>query len=241
MRAKSFRKVSLLLTLAVLMGCGPSRFVEPLERGENAVSVSIGGPMANVPGIATIPLPFTSIGYGRGITSNITAFGSWYSTAAVLGVAQFDGGVTIKLIESQKQKHGLSCTPSFNTALDFYANQFKFWPKLDANYYWRYNHRQQIQDDLLTNGGRPKANLFYAGIGTWYELDGSRAHNEKQNTRIIPILNIGHDLNWKNWTFKTEVKLIAPFSSNQDIVVDYVSPMGEQGALGLYFGFVRRF
>lgn len=241
MKAKSVRKILLALGGVILVGCGPSRFVEPLEQGENAISASLGGPMANIPGVATIPIPFTSIGYGRGVTSNITAFGSWYTTAAAFGVAQFDGGATIRLIESPKQKHGLSVTPAFNTALDFYAKEFKFWPKLDANYYWRYNHRQQTQDDLLTEGGRPKANLFYTGIGTWYELDGSRAHNEKQPTRVVPMLNIGHDLNWKKWTFKTEIKLIAPFSSNQDIVVDYVSPMGDQGALGLYFGFVRRF
>lgn len=241
MKSQIFTICSMATIFALITSCGPSRFVEPLEKGENAISASLGGPLANVPGVATIPMPFTSIGYGRGITNNITAFGSWYSTAAVFGVAQFDAGATVRLLEGPKQKHGVSVTPAFNAALDFYANNFKIWPKLDANYYWKYNNRQQTQDDLLTKGGTPKANLFYAGLGTWFELDGTRAHDESQPTRVVPMLNIGHDLNWKKWTFKTELKLIAPFSSNQDIVVDYVSLTGNNGATGVYFGFTRRF
>lgn len=242
MRKSILNRLGIGVMLFFFAACGPSRFVEPLEKGENAINVSLGGPLANVPGVATLPLPFTSIGYGRGVTSNITAYGSWYSTAAVFGVAQFDAGATIRMLESVKQKHGFSISPGFNAGLDFYAGNYRFWPQFDAHYYWRYNNRQMVQDDLLINGGNPpKSNLFYAGLGTWFELNGTRAHEQKQNTRIVPTLNIGHDLNWKKWTFKTEVKLIAPFSSNQDIVVDYVSLMGNRGATGVYFGFTRRF
>ena len=235
-----YRLIIPLSFIAIISSCGPSRFVEPLKKGENAVSASLGGPMTNVPGIATIPLPFTSIGYGRGVTKKVTVFGSWYSTAAVFGLAQFDVGATVGLFQSQNNKHGISITPAFNTALDFYASNYKLWPQLDANYYWKYNHRQQVQDDLLTRGGST-ANLFYAGIGSWYELDGTRAHDEVQPTRVVPMLNIGHDLNWKKWTFKTELKLIAPFSSNQNVVLDYVSLIPDRGATGFYIGFTRRF
>jgi hypothetical protein len=234
---KLFFPVSLF---AIVSSCGPSRFVEPLRKGENAVSVSLGGPMTNVPGVATIPLPFTSIGYGRGVSKKVTVFGSWYSTAAVFGLAQFDAGATIGLFKSESKRHGISITPAFNAALDFYANNYKIWPQLDANYYWKYNERQLVQEDLLTRG-RPTANMFYAGIGTWFELDGTRAHDETQPTLVVPMLNIGHDLNWKKWTFKTELKLIAPFSSNQNLVLDYVSLIPDRGATGIYFGFTRRF
>lgn len=235
------RRTLIVLLLAFMAGCGPARFVEPLEKGENAVHATLGGPLATVPSVATLPLPFTSVGYGRGLTPNITAFGSWYTTAAAFGVAQFDAGATVRLLEWPSEKHGISITPGFNAAFDLYEGNSRFWPQLDAHYYWRYNNRQQEQDDLLINGGKPKANMLYAGIGTWYELMGKRAHGETQPTRIVPMLNIGHDLNWKKWTFKAEMKLIAPFSSNQDIVVDYVSLTGERGATGLYFGFIRRF
>ncbi|MEX1190939.1 MAG: hypothetical protein WEA99_03130 [Brumimicrobium sp.] len=231
----------LLVFTSVVTSCGPSRFVEPLNKSENAVSVSLGGPLANIPGVATIPMPFTSIGYGRGVTDNITAFGSWYSTAAVFGVVQFDAGATVGLWKSKNKKHGFSGTGGFNFATDRFEWNTSFWPQLDANYYWKYNHRSQTQDDLLTKGGVPKSNLLYAGIGTWYELKGIRAHDVEQPTRVVPMLNIGHDLNWNKWTMKLEVKLLAPFTSNEDVVVDYVSLMGNQGATGVYLGFTRRF
>lgn len=197
--------------------------------------------MVNVPGIATLPLPFSSITYGRGITENITAYGSWFPTAAVFGVLQLDGGATYGVWQSKNIKHGVSTTAGFNFAVDRFESNARFWPQLDAHYYWKYNARAQQQDDLLIKGGTPRGNLLYAGVGTWYELKGKRAHDQKQQTRIVPMLNIGHDFNTRRWTFKTEIKLIAPFSSNEDIVVDYRSITGRFGATGIYFGITRRF
>lgn len=224
-----------------IASCGPARFVEPLAKNKNAISVDLGGPLVNVPGLATMPIPFTSITYGRGITDDLTIHGSWYSTASIFGVAQLGAGATYGFWRSKDEKHGFSGMLGFNTAFDVFENNFKFWPQLDAHYYWKYQHRSMEQDDLLVSGGRPVSNLFYAGIGTWYELQAIKAHGEKQTTFVVPMLNIGHDLNWKKWTFKTELKLIAPFSSNRDIVLDYKSITGKTGATGVYIGFIRRF
>lgn len=226
--------------IGVLLSCGPSRFVDPLRRGEHAISASLGGPFVNVPGISTIPIPFTSLTYGNGVTANTTVFGSWFSTAAVFGTIQFEVGATHRLWKDEENTKGVSITPAFNIATDKFEWNTKLWPQLDANYYWKYNWRRQTQDDLLTNGSK-KPNLLYAGIGTWYELAGKRAHDEPQNTRIIPMIQLGHDLNWKSWTFKTEFKFIAPFTSNENIVVDYKSAFGNYGATGFYFGFTKRF
>lgn len=231
--------IFLILGLA-FTSCGPARFVEPLAKRENAIAVDLGGPIVKIPGVITMPIPFTSITYGRGITNDLTLHGSWYSTAAIFGVAQIGAGATYGFWESKDEKHGFSGMLGFNTAIDFFENNFKFWPQLDAHYYWKYQKRGMVQDDLLTGGG-PVSNLFYAGIGSWYELSRIKAHDQKQTTIVIPMLNIGHDLNWKKWTFKTELKLIAPFSSNRDIVMDYISITGKTGATGFYIGFIRKF
>ena len=228
------------LLIIFLISCGPSRFVDPLGRGEHAVSASLGGPLANVPGVATIPLPFTSLTYGNGITNNTTLFGSWFSTAAAFGTIQFEVGATHRLWKDEENKKGISITPAFNIATDKFEWNTKIWPQLDANYYWKYNWRSQIQDDLLTNGSK-KPNMLYAGLGSWYELAGKRVHDEPQTTRVIPMIQLGHDLNWKSWTFKTEFKFIAPFTSNENLVVDYKSILGNFGATGFYFGFTKRF
>jgi len=232
----------LLFLLIFLLGsCGPARFVEPLAKNENAIAVDLGGPLVNVPGLATIPIPFSSITYGRGISNSLTVHGSWYTTSAVFGVAQVGGGATYRFWKSKNLKHGVTGMIGFNTAVDVFENNFKFWPQLDGHYYFKYNHRSLTQDDLLNKGGRPAANLLYAGIGTWYELGRTKAHGEKQEAFIVPMLNIGHDFNWKKWTLKTEFKLIAPFSSNDDIVMDYISITGKKGATGLYIGLIRKF
>lgn len=230
----------LIIAGITLTSCGPTRFVEPLAMRENAVSIDLGGPIVKIPGVATSPIPFSSITYGRGLTNNLTLHGSWYSTAALFGVAQVGAGGTYRLWKSKDGKHGASGMIGFNTALDFFENNFKFWPQLDAHYYWKYQMRDMVQDDMFT-GGRSRSNLLYLGVGSWYEFEGRKAHNQKQETVVIPMLNIGHDLNWKKWTLKTELKLLAPFTSNQDIVLDYVSLTGKKGATGFYIGLIRRF
>lgn len=230
----------LFFILIGLSSCGPTRFVEPLKRGQNALAVSAGGPIVNVPGVATLPLPMTSLTYGKGITDNVTVYGSWFMTASLFGTFQFDAGTTIRVWATSKNDHGVSISPGFNFAIDRFEKNSKFWPQFDAHYYWNYNNRMVRQDDLLT-GKFFVANKLYSGIGTWYELSRTRAHGEVQTTRIIPTIQIGHDLNWNKWSFKTEVKLIAPFSSNEKIVVDYKSITGKYGATGFYFGFTKTF
>lgn len=239
-----FKNILLILTgllTFIICSCGPARFVEPLKKGQNAVGIDLGGPLVRIPGVATTPIPFSSLTYGRGITNKLTLHGSWYTTAAVFGVAQIGAGATYRVLKSKNQKHGASAMLGFNTAMDVFENNVKFWPQLDAHYYFKYNYKSLSQDDLLNKGGKSQANLLYAGIGTWYELGRTKAHGEKQETIVVPMLNIGHDLNWKKWTFKTELKLIAPFSSNEDIVMDYISITGKKGATGIYLGLIRKF
>lgn len=230
----------LVFGLLALASCSHSKFVVPLNRGEQAVSVGLGGPVINVPGIATMPIPMTSVTYGKGITEDITVFGSWFPTASVFGTWQFDAGATVRLLENEDKKKGVTLTPGFNFAIDRFEWNSKFWPQLDANAYWKYNKKDLVQDDLLT-GKRSQANILYAGLGSWYELSGKKAHGEPQTNRVLPIVQVGHDLNWGKWTFKSELKLIAPFASNQDIVVDYRSLLGDYGATGFYVGLVRSF
>jgi len=234
------KKLILIFSLIVLTGCGPSRFVAPLEQGENAIGASLGGPIINVPGLATIPIPMSSITYGHGWNDDLTLFGSWFTTAAVFGTMQLEVGGTYRLWEHDEKNYGFSVTPAANFAMDFFEFNSKLWPQLDANFYWWYNHRFLTQEDVVL-GKRHVPNLFYAGLGSFYELSRTRAHNEPQQTWVLPMLQIGHDYNWKKWSFKTEVKIIAPHLSNDNIVVNYVGLTGDRGATGLYFGFTKRF
>ena len=94
----------------ILVSCSPSRHVVPLKKREQAIAISVGGPIVNIPGIATMPVPLSSITYGRGLTNNTTVFGTWHTTAAVYGVAQFDIGATHSLWRKDNDKMGISLT-----------------------------------------------------------------------------------------------------------------------------------
>lgn len=52
----------------LIVSCSSTKFYEPLQKGEQVLTGHFGGPIANVPGIGSIPLPFTSIGYANGIS-----------------------------------------------------------------------------------------------------------------------------------------------------------------------------
>jgi len=114
-----------LLTLFILSSCGPARFVEPLKRYQSAIAVDVGGPIVKVPGVATTPLPFSSITYGRGLTNRLTVHGSWFTTAAIFGVAQIGAGATYGVWKSKRNKHGVSTMLGFNSAFDVFENNFK--------------------------------------------------------------------------------------------------------------------
>jgi len=49
-------------------------------------------------------------------------------------------------------------------------------------------------------------------------------------------LQFGHQWIRPKWSYQTELKILAPLESNENIVVPYPSLLQNQGALGLYFG-----
>ncbi len=225
-----------LLMLALLNACAPLRIVEPLKKDENIIGLSLGGPMINVPRVATMPIPFTNVFYGRGVTDKLSLHGGWYPTASIFGVGQIDIGATYGLWKDKRDKQGVSAMINANIAMDFFEYKFRTWPELDVHYYFKYRSRN-LGDPMNTK----TENLFYAGFSTWYELLGVKAHEQLQTDRVLPTFNIGHDLNWKQWTLKTELSLMAPFSSNENKVVDYISITGNRGVLGVYLGLIRKF
>ncbi|MDX1446074.1 hypothetical protein [Lishizhenia sp.] len=225
---------------SILFSCSSSRFIEPLAKKQNAVSADFGGPLVNVPGVATIPLPFSSLTYGRGLSHSTTIYGSWHTTAAVFGVAQFDLGVVKEVWYNRDRHMGISITPSVNFARDVFEQNTKLWPILEANYYWKYNQQGVVQADLLSNR-KIKYNFVYAGVGSWFELSSTRAHDQPQNNWAFPMVQVGHTFRRNKWSFSTELKMMVPYMSNQDIVLDYKSITGERGATGIYIGVIKRF
>lgn len=210
----------------LLQNCAPSRIIKPLEEGEQAIAVSLGGPMAKVPGIGTIPVPFTNLSYSRGWKHDITLTGSLYPTAALFGTYQFDLGLNYGFIK--QENWGMSSTLLFNNAFDQWQGNYKIWPNLDLNGYYELKKES-------------RSYLFYGGLNNWFELSTRGAHNRDQNVHWILSPQVGIQLIKQKWSYLFEYKLIGPNLNNQNFVVTYSSILPRTGANGLYFGISRKF
>jgi hypothetical protein len=218
--------IPIFAAVFTLFSCAPTRYYKPLDSGEHSVHASFGGPIIQVPGIATIPIPFTSVGYGYGLKDNLTVYGSWQTTSALFGVIHTDIGATMNIWQNESM--GLSVSPGFNFLIDAFEWKPSLYPQLDINYYWTYGRKCE----------QGKSQDFYFGFDNWFDLRSKLAHDVPNTNRIIWNTHVGHSFNRNLWSYQLELKLLAPYLNN-NVVVDYVSPLGDRGAIGFYFGVKR--
>lgn len=232
--------IPVLALTGLIFSCAPSRFVKPLEKGEHAVQASLGGPVVNVPGVAQMPIPFTSVMYGHGITDNTTVFGGIHTTAAMFGVIQTEIGATRSLL-SDTLDYGVSVSPGVTVATDIWENNWKVWPHIDANFYWKYGKKFNKQVDNLNVEDNVESNYFYVGVSNWFELSAERAHGEPQPHRWIWNPHIGHTFVRDRWLYSMEFKVLAPTADNERVVTDYARLTGSSGGMGIYIGVSYKF
>lgn len=210
----------------MISSCAPTQFVVPLEKGEHAVSASLGGPLANVPGIATIPIPFTSLGYGYGLSDKSVIEGALYPTTALYGVFQLSGGYTYEFWKQEKMN--VTGKIGFDFMTDVFEKNARIWPQLDANFSYTYQSKEVDGDN--------KRKLFYVGFSNWFELSKIKAHGEEQSNFLFFNPHIGHQMKKNNWAFHFELAFLATNLENEKVAIDYKSAFGNRGATGIYFG-----
>lgn len=219
------KNLILLFFVAILsIACTPSRYVEPLPTNTFNITVAGGGALFDYQD-KTIPLPLTSVIAGYGINKETSLWGGLHTTSAVYGVLHTELGGIKRIYQGDQNIPSISVSPSAHIMIDKWESNKRFYPVLDINFYWR---------NLFTS------DLFYIGLNNWFELSQRKAHNRKQEHHWIPSLQSGYSYRPDNMQYTFEMKYIAPNYSNQDIVVDYMSPT-DQGALGLYFSVGRSF
>lgn len=208
--------VLLLAIGAFLLACAPSRFVEPLDKGEWSVGADLGGPVLNFNG-APIPTPLSELEVGYGIDSLTTVHGGLHLTSMLYGNAQLDLGVTRKVLNQEGWRPNISVAGGFNVIYSPSTGKADFWPIFDANLYWNYGRRR---------------NYLYFGTSNYFDLNGT--------TTWIFIPQLGHVVKGKRdrWQLITEFKWMAPFKRNEAAFVPYYG-IAKQGSLGFYIG-VRR-
>lgn len=212
------------LIIAAFTSCAPSRLVKPLAKGEKAVGANLGGPLIGFAG-AVIPMPLTSIYGGYGLNDRATIFGSVHTTSSSFGVLQTDIGITYSLWTQDSLRTGLSVSPALNIAVN--ASDFKLWPAFDLNYYQSFGK---------------KYSYWYAGVSNWFELADIKAHDEPQKENWLFSPQAGVVFSKRNkWMHQVEIKALGINRSNNDLVVDYKTPLGNRGAVGVYYSLIRTF
>ena len=91
--------------------CAPCCSVKPLEKGKYAAGINLGGPLFDFSGM-TIPIPFSSIGGGYGLTKNTTIYSNLHTTSLLFKVYMIDAGIKQSIITkriSTSNKH-FSCS-----------------------------------------------------------------------------------------------------------------------------------
>lgn len=218
------RNIIILFLVLFFCSCAPSRFVKPLDKKQQAVNLSVGGPLIGYSSL-TIPMPFLTATYGYGIDSTLTGFGSLNITSAVYGNLQMEIGATKRLLQQQGHFPAISINPVANI---IYRNKDAsgFYPELDLNAYWDYNR------------GR---NFFYIGAANWFELKHKKAYDEKQQNHWLITPMLGETFVRRKWNYTVEAKIIAPRLVNNKSPVEYKTPLGTHGASGIYFSVSRKF
>ena len=213
-----------VLIFIFFQNCAPVRFVKPLEKKQQAATFSFGGPMITFAG-APIPVPFTTLTYGYGLTDKLTGFCSIHTTSLLFGNAQSDLGALFNLYQ-YKNKFGLTASTSMQIAYNVRNKTgLRAWPTADLNAYFHFNE---------------KPSYVYAGINSWFELSKYKAHNQPQQRHAIPNLHTGYMIVKPKWQHQFELSYLGIGIANTPGVVDYIGISGK-GALGFYYSLIRKF
>lgn len=208
----------------IISSCAPSRFVKPLEKGKYGAGINLGGPLFDFSGM-TIPIPFSSIGGGYGLTENTTIYSNLHTTSLLFGVYMIDAGITHKVLSQKGYQPAISISPALNLSIDQWEGNFKCWPQLDMNSYWNFGKHN---------------NLIYVGVSNMFELASKREDGLKQKEHWLFSPQLGYTLVRPKMEYGIEVKYIEPFTSHQNLIIEYKS-IGNNGAFGIYLNLLKKF
>jgi len=205
--------LSSAVILLILSGCGTVSTVRPLAPGERAVAFSLGGPVATVPGVADIVIPYSVVRYRWGVIENLEAHVGIHPTIIVFGTLGIDFGLSYEFLEGSKY------VPSLCLGLN---------PTVLVNPFNPYG-----------TGARPEAELVASWfVKPWFLLyTGGQAFFQLEKDYVPFAVLLGSEFKTgKHLGLALEFKWYVPYKDSEPPVVVYpVSPF-EHGALGLVLG-----
>jgi hypothetical protein len=207
----------------LLAGCAAVRQIPPMDPGENAISLSLGGPMTRYIGDAYAPLLFLSLGYSRGLHRVLDIEAGLDLTHMLYGVGKVDVGLNWRPFQAERWRPALIVSPKFHFATDF-STGARLYPALSITGAW---HVRKFYP--------------YLGLENFFELQQERADGLEQEHHWLILPYVGLVLEHKRWQYQFEMKV---YTVNLDN--DYGRPpdnwgFGEHGIIGFFLAFSRTF
>ncbi len=215
-------KILFFSLILFLFSCSPARFVEPLEKGEVAAGINLGGPLIHFSG-KVIPIPFSSVFAGYGLKDGTTVYSGLHLTSAAFKTFQMDIGIAQRFCSQEGKKPGVTFGGAFNVMA--HKSDFRLYPSLDVNAFWNYH-----DDKWMT----------YLGSSAWLDFYKNKSINEDNYHAFLPEFHLGQTLRMRNLDLTLEYKLLDPFVQSDRTVAEF-SHFSNKGASGIYFSVVKHF
>ncbi len=211
--------------LGVLMSCSAVRQVVPLEPGESAINVSLGGPITQYIGDAYAPLPFLGVGYNRGIFHWMDVEAGIDVTHLLYKNLSFDLGANFRPVKTNRWRPSVTITPEAHIATNF-QTYFRFYPVL-----------------CLTGAWNPREGQFhpYLGVENMWELADEREDGLEQQDHWFFVPYGGLVWARTKWQWQLEARWYFPnIDSDYGRAPTNYGP-GDHGILGVFLGVGRTF
>lgn len=196
----------MVVALSILFpACSVLTPVRALKTGEQQINLSLGGPW--VPSsLPTIVVPYTTAGYARGITDDITISGNLHIIAAVFKTAGIDAGGVYKLSAQQGLLPELTIYPKFYYFKALRSGAERLYGSLSANASYQLQNRT----------------LLYAGA-------------DYMDTYFTPFIGGSLPVS-EHMALQLECKWMACNADTRHGIFEGDGSIGGKGAFGLFIG-----
>lgn len=210
-------KTCISIMLFLFIGCGTVASVQPIGKGNSALTLSSGGPVAPVFGI-DMPLPYSVLRYRRGLSGSLDLHAGVHPTMMIMGNIALDAGVTKHVFDSFKMRPGLSIE----------GGLYAFTHVNDLSLISAFPEIGVIGHYLFAR----KRHAVYFGAQSMYQYT-------EPYVIVAPLL--GTELRFGRVVVNIESKWFAPTEQSDNRVVDYTIIPANTGAIGFVWGVSYRF
>jgi hypothetical protein len=200
-----------MLILLTVVRCGTVTAVTPLHRGESALAVSLGGPVASIAGM-NIPMPYAVARYRYGLNDHAGIYAGGHLLAAARGIVGLDFGFSYHFL-AQKGWVPTVGTSAGLTAFIQPGGDDALFPQLD----------------LVASYRLGKRFLTYFGSQSMYQFASA------PTVVLAPFVGGRWQAN-DRFSLNLEAKWYAPTEHTHPRNVNYTLPIGNHGDVGFVLG-----